>query len=152
MVNSCNNFVWRKNRNRGYSERYFKANKECCWSYSLFQDSDEWFNQNVAGTELQLSDIKNVTNGGRFYCQMGNIIGTSSVSQAATVTVEGTLVSCFLYCYFITLIYLDTVVPVVLSGIARTDFVLKPDCELCYVEVYSLQLELWIQGLEQMAY
>ena len=58
--------------------------------YSLFQDNDEWFDQNVTGTELRLSVIKYVTDGGRFYCQVGNIIGTSSVSQAVTVTVEGT--------------------------------------------------------------
>ena len=58
-------------------------------TYSLFQDSDEWFDQNVTGTELQLSNIEYVTDGGIFYCQVGNIIGTSSVSQDATVTVEG---------------------------------------------------------------
>ena len=58
--------------------------------YSLFQDNDETFHYNKTGNKLQLSDIKYVTDGGRFYCQVGNIIGTSSVSQAATVTVEGT--------------------------------------------------------------
>lgn len=58
--------------------------------YSLFQDNDESFHRNKTGNKLRLSDNKSVTDGGIFHCQVGNIIGTSSVSQAVTVTVEGT--------------------------------------------------------------
>ena len=55
----------------------------------LFQHNDGSFFHNLTGNKLQLSDIiKSVTDGGRFYCQVGNMIGTSSVSLAATVNVE----------------------------------------------------------------
>ena len=56
---------------------------------SFFQDNDESFHRNKTGNKLRLSDMKYVTDGGIFHCQVGNIIGTSSVSQDTTVTVEG---------------------------------------------------------------
>ena len=58
-------------------------------SHFLIKHNDESFHRNKTGNKLRLSDIKSVTDGGRFYCKVGNIIGTSSVSQDVTVTVEG---------------------------------------------------------------
>ena len=55
----------------------------------FFQHNDESFRQSDMGTKLQLLDIKSVTVGGRFYCRVGNIVGTSSTSRGVTVTVEG---------------------------------------------------------------
>ena len=57
-----------------------------------FQDSHESVYRNeTRNNRLQLSDVRSVTDGGRFYCQAGNIIGTSSTSGAATVIVESKL-------------------------------------------------------------
>ena len=55
---------------------------------SLFQDNDESFLHNVSGTRLELSDFKSITEGGRFYCEVGNVVGTSSTSNAGVVIVE----------------------------------------------------------------
>ena len=57
-----------------------------------FQDSHESVYRNeTRNNRLQLSDIRSVTDGGRFYCQVGNIIGTSSMSLAANISVESKL-------------------------------------------------------------
>ena len=64
---------------------------------SLLQHNDESFHRNKTGNKLQLSGMMSVTDGGIFNCQVGNIIGTSSMSLNATVTVEGTFNSCFLF-------------------------------------------------------
>ena len=56
--------------------------------FSLLQYNDESFYYNVPEMRLQLSEFKWVTDGGGFYCQVGNIVGTSSISLAANVTVE----------------------------------------------------------------
>ena len=58
-----------------------------------FQDNHESFHRNLTGNTLRLPEFKALTDGGRFHCQVENIIGTSSTSLGAAVTVESNVSS-----------------------------------------------------------